>query len=280
MQNIKLSVVAGIYFPPEICFRRFLDSCLKQKMDNVEFVFLLDSPEDSKTREILEEYKQQFDNNKNTFKIIENEKNLGVVETYQKGCKLSSSDTILIMDSDDFFDDDLILQMYRYFVSKELDFLAPRILIGYIGELDVFYALNNNDDPDDTCIMFKKGLLDKFTAFTKNINHMPMKTIFCSGYKADILPLRCGTFYYYTVTKQSATSGFILQQNNIPEPKGHEIYRQIVIKSIETQLGAAIGQKISFDDYTIDELKNMAKRVLDLDNFSENDFTYNELNGI
>ena len=59
----KLSIIAGIYFPPEICFRRFLDACLDQDLDNIEFVFLLDSPEDIKSRDILNEYKLLFDNN-------------------------------------------------------------------------------------------------------------------------------------------------------------------------------------------------------------------------
>ena len=55
MQDKKLSVIAGIYFPPEDCFRRFLDACLDQTLDDVEFIFLLDSPEDIKSRNILKQ---------------------------------------------------------------------------------------------------------------------------------------------------------------------------------------------------------------------------------
>ena len=194
--SYKLSVIAGIYFPLEICLRRFLDACINQKLDNVEFIFLLDSPKDEKSRHILDEYKKLFSKNKNTFIIVENEKNLGVVDTYIKGCDLSQSENILIVDSDDFFDDDLILNMYNYFIEKDLDFLGPRILMSYIGELDVFYALNSNDDPNDTGIMFKKKILNNYSDFRKYINYTPITTIAKTNYKTEILPLDFGSFCY------------------------------------------------------------------------------------
>ena len=277
----KLSIIAGIYFPPEICFRRFLDACLDQDLDNIEFVFLLDSPEDIKSRDILNEYKLLFDNNKNNFTLIENEKNLGVIDTYIKGCQLAQSDTILIVDSDDFFDDNWISQMYNYFIDNNLDFLGPRILMSYVGELDMFYALNNNDDPDDTGIMFKKKILDEYLTFRDYINYMSIKVISKSSYKTDILPLSCCSFYYYTITNRSATSSFILQDNGeIPKSKDYDYYKQGVINFIETFFSNTTKQKIKFEDYSLEELKNMAKKYLDLDNLLENNLSYEDLKGI
>lgn len=281
MQNKKLSIVAGIYFPPEICFRSFLDSCLDQTINDVEFIFLLDSPEDIKSRKILAEYKSLLDGNKNDFIIIENEKNLGVIDTYLKGCELANSDCVLIVDSDDLFDDDLIEQMYNYFIKNELDFLAPRILMSYIGELDIFYALNNNDDPDDTCIMFKKDILKEYECFRKYINYASIQTIMESDYKVDILPLEYETFYFYTITNRSATSSFILQDNGeVPKSKDYDFYKEGVINFIETFFSNATGKKIKFEDYSLDELKEMAKNYLDLDNLLENNLSYEDLKGI
>lgn len=279
MQNKKLSVIAGIYFPPEDCFRRFLDACLNQTINNVEYIFLLDSPEDKKSREILSEYKHLFD--KNNFIIIENEKNLGVVDTYLKGCELSHSENILIVDSDDFFDNDWILQMYNYFVKNNLDFLGPRILMSYVGELDIFYALNNNDDPDDTGIIFKKKILNEYPEFKNYINYTLITDIPKDRYKVDVLPLEIGSFYYYTITNRSATSSFILQDNGeIPKSKDYDSYKQGVINFIEIFLSNATKQTIKFKDYTLEELKNIAKKYLDLDNILNNDLSYEDLKGI
>lgn len=281
MNKVKLSIIAGIYFPPEICFRRFLDACLNQTIDNVEFIFLLDSPEDQKSREILKEYASLFDNNKNQFVIIENEKNLGVIDTYLKGCNLSKSENILIIDSDDFFDNDWVFQMYDYFTVNDLDFLGPKILMSYVGELDVFYALNNNDDPDDTGIMFKKKILDEYLTFRDYINYMSIKVISKSSYKTDILPLSCCSFYYYTITNRSATSSFILQDNGeIPKSKDYDYYKQGVINFIETFFTNKTKQEIKFEDYSLEELKDMAKKHLDLDNLLENNLSYEDLKGI
>lgn len=281
MQNKKLSIIAGIYFPPEDCFRRFLDACLDQTINNVEFIFLLDSPEDKKSREILSEYNQLLNNNKNDFSIIENEKNLGVVDTYLKGCELSQSENILIVDSDDFFDNDWILQMYNYFIENNLDFLGPKILMSYIGELDIFYALNNNDDPDDTGIMFKKKILNEYPEFKNYINYTLITEIPKDRYKVDVLPLEIGSFYYYTITNRSATSSFILQDNGeIPKSKDYDSYRQGVINFIEIFLSNATKQSIKFEDYTLDELKDIAKKYLDLDNILNNDLSYEDLKGI
>ena len=281
MQDKKLSVIAGIYFPPIDCFRRFLDACLDQTLNDIEFIFLLDSPEDTKSRSILDEYKDRINTNKNAFVIIENEKNLGVVDTYLKGCKLSNSDNILIVDSDDFFDNDLIENMYNYFINNELDFLAPRILMSYVGELDVFYALNNNDDPTDTGIMFRKKILDEYEEFRKYINYTLIDTIKKTTYKVEVLPLDLGCFYYYTITNRSATSSFILQDNGeVPKSKDYEYYKDGVIRFIETFLSNTTNKQINFEDYTLDELKDVAKKYLDLDNLLENNLSYKDLKEI
>ena len=240
----KLSIVAGIYFPLEICFRRFLDACLNQTKKDVEFIFLLDSPEDSQSRNILEEYKDLLDDR---FVIVENEKNLGVVDTYLKGCELSKSDYVMIVDSDDFFDNDLIEKMYDYFIEHGLDFLGPRILMSYLGELDIFYALNNNDDADDTGIMFRKKILDEYEDFRKHINYTLIETIMKTDYKVDVLPLDAGSFYYYTITNRSATSSFILQDNGeIPKSKDYNYYKSGVIRFIETFLSNTMNKEIKF----------------------------------
>lgn len=272
--SYKLSVVAGIYFPLEICFKKFLDSCLNQEIDNTEFIFLLDHPGDKLSRQILAEYKERLDNNKNSFVIIENEKNLGVVDTYLKGCSLANSDIIMIVDSDDFFDSDLLSKMYDYFIINNKAFLRPAILAGYLGELD---ALCFAYHPGDTGIMFKKEILnqDKYSDFRKHINDIAIPNM----YKEEDarLPLEFGSFYYYTITNASATSSFILQNSrDIPKSKDYNLYKEGVIKSIKNYFNK-ITNEIDLEKYSLEELRELVKNYVDFDNFLENDFSYEEL---
>ncbi|MBR2247626.1 MAG: glycosyltransferase [Bacilli bacterium] len=271
----KLSVIAGIYFPPEVCFRKFLDSCLNQDMYNIEFIFLLDHPEDKNSRKVLDEYKIQLDNNKNTFVVIENEKNLGVIDTYLKGCDLANSDTLMIVDSDDFFDLDLLSKMYNYFINKNLVFLRPTILAGYLGKLDM---LCFSYHPGDTGIMFKKEILnlDEYSDFKNHINDIAIPYMYED--KDVCLPLEFGSFYYYTITDRSATSSFILQNNkDIPKPKDYDLHKQNVINSIKDYFSEVINYEINPEDYSLEELEDLIKQHLDLDNFLPNNLSYKEL---
>lgn len=102
-----------------------------------------------------------------------------------------------------------------------------------------------------------------------------------TNYKVDVLPLDIGSFYYYTITNRSATSSFILQDNGeIPKSKDYEYYKDGVIRFIETFLSNTTNQKIKFEDYTLDELKEIAKKYLDVDNLLENNLSYKELKEI
>ena len=136
-------------------------------------------------------------------------------------------------------------------------------------------------DADDTGIMFRKKILDEYEDFRKHINYTLIETIMKTDYKVDVLPLDAGSFYYYTITNRSATSSFILQDNgDIPKSKDYEYYKDGVIRFIEIFLSNTINKKIKFEDYTLDELKEMAKKYLDVDNFLENNLTYEELEDI
>lgn len=271
----KLSVIAGIYFPPEVCFRSFLDSCLNQDMNNIEFIFILDHPNDVLSRQILNEYKSQLDNNKNRFVIVENSENLGVINTYLKGCDLSNSDILIIVDSDDFFDPDLLSTMYTYFVTNNLVFLRPTILAAYLGELDLLCFSHH---PGDTGIMFKKETLNskEYLEFKKHINDVAILDMYPD--KDTILPLEFGSFYYYTITNRSATSSFVLQDDlDIPKSKDYDWHKQGVIDSIKDYLSNVTSSKVNFEEYSLEELKDLAKKYLDFDNFLENTFSYSEL---
>ena len=129
--------------------------------------------------------------------------------------------------------------------------------------------------------MFRKQILDEYEDFRKYINYTQITKIMETNYKVGVLPLDYGSFYFYTITNRSATSSFILQDNgDIPKSKDYEQYKQGVINFIEIFLSNATKQKIKFEDYTLDELKEIAKKYLDLDNLLNNNLSYEDLKEI
>lgn len=276
--SYKISIVAGIYFTPELSFKRFLDACLDQTLDNLEFIFLLDSPNDVKSRQILREYEDKFNNNKNNFIIIENDKNLGVVNTYNKGINLSNGDYIVIVDTDDFFDNNWLECMYNYMIShKDIEILAPRIIIGYLGKFDILYSILGNDNPDDTGLMFTKETLNKYKdKFQVNI------TSYQGFYaKAEKLPLSYGSFYYYVRTNENATSSNkFLDNYNKEKNVEFDLYSKIVKNEIKEALKDFTSLNININSCSKEQLIKIAKPYSNLDNSGFNDFSYEELKKI
>lgn len=263
-KTMKVSVVAGIYFPPEINLRRFLDACLAQTLDEVEFILLLDGPNDTRSRQIISEYKEKFDINKNKFILIENEQNLGIEGVCKKGITLSKGEYIIVVDSDDFFDDNWTECMYNYINShKNIEILAPRILVGYLGEPDVLYSLLGNDDPSDTGLMFKKEILDKYNDFVLNLTTVGQLEEFA---KVEVLPLLAGSFYYYIRTNENSTSiTRVLEGKEEERSIDFKLCENITKTEIKNALEKLIKKEIDINSYSKSQLIELAMPYCNLD---------------
>ena len=124
---MKLSIIT-------ICFNSFstieatIKSVLSQNYDNLEYI-IIDGNSTDNTLEIIHKYRNRIS------KII-SEKDNGIYDAMNKGVCLASGDVIGILNSDDFYEDNNVLQdvMTCFETDPELS-----ILYG-----DLVYVKNNN----------------------------------------------------------------------------------------------------------------------------------------
>ena len=164
--NVKISVITGIYHPNEHLFRKFLHSCLNQTLEGIQFVMLFDDPEDIESRKIVEEYKEEMDNNKNTFTIIENTKNLGIYATQIKGIKNAVGEYIVFFDNDDFFDYEYLEVMYKYAKEFDANVIKGYVLTHYFGDIDLNFTFICKHEKifneDDWLYMYKRDFFIEY----------------------------------------------------------------------------------------------------------------------
>lgn len=275
--NVKISVITGIYHPNEHLFRKFLHSCLNQTLEGVQFVMLFDDPEDIESRKIVEEYKKEMDNNKNTFTIIENEKNLGIFLTQTEGVKNATGEYIVFFDNDDFFDSEYLEVMYKYAKEFDANVIKGYVLTHYFGDIDLNFTFICKHEKifneDDWLYMYKRNF------FIKYFNYSSMYTsdtaldrkIDGKWIEKEIIlqiPFYEGVFYHYI--RHCDNTSFIPSTESEVNTEDNEdqerIYRRFAY-DVEEVFGKvdnvkeAIQNKLKLDtkpnNYNFDQLKGL-----------------------
>ena len=275
--NVKISVITGIYHPNEHLFRKFLHSCLNQTLEGIQFVMLFDDPEDIESRKIVEEYKEEMDNNKNTFTIIENERNLGIFLTQTEGVKNATGEYIVFFDNDDFFDSEYLEVMYKYAKEFDANVIKGYVLTHYFGDIDLNFTFICKHEKifneDDWLYMYKKNF------FIKYFNYSSMYTsdtaldrkIDGKWIEKEIIlqiPFYEGVFYHYI--RHCDNTSFIPSTESEVNTEDNEdqerIYRRFAY-DVEEVFGKvdnvkkAIQNKLKLDtkpnNYNFDQLKGL-----------------------
>lgn len=275
--NVKISVITGIYHPNEHLFRKFLHSCLNQTLEGIQFVMLFDDPEDIESRKIVEEYKEEMDNNKNTFTIIENERNLGIFLTQAEGVKNATGEYIVFFDNDDFFDSEYLEVMYKYAKEFDANVIKGYVLTHYFGDIDLNFTFICKHEKifneDDWLYMYKRNF------FIKYFNYSSMYTsdtaldrkIDGKWIEKEIIlqiPFYEGVFYHYV--RHCDNTSFIPSTESEVNTEDNEdqerIYRRFAY-DVEEVFGKvdnvkeAIQNKLKLDtkpnNYNFDQLKGL-----------------------
>lgn len=128
---MRLSIVT-ITFNAEKSISRTMDSVLLQTVPVYEYI-LIDGASTDKTNEIIESYRDKFENKKIQFIHI-SEKDEGISDAFNKGISIATGDLIGIINSDD----ELMLETVN--ILKE----------NYSTKIDVFYGnclwIDNEND--------------------------------------------------------------------------------------------------------------------------------------
>ena len=101
--NVPLVSVVLATYNGEKFLAEQLSSLLQQSYERLEIIAVDDCSTDN-TVQILQEHAVRFLN----MKVFVNEKNLGFIKNFEKGCTLTTGDLIAFCDQDDYWDKDKI----------------------------------------------------------------------------------------------------------------------------------------------------------------------------
>ena len=135
MDEIKVSVIVPIY-GVEKYIERCIRSLFGQTMtDGVEFIFVNDCTKDGSI-ELLSDLICEYPQLNSQVKVINHPRNRGLAAARQTGMDAARGDYILHLDSDDYFELDMLEVMYEAAFAKEADVVVS----------DFFLSLKKGDE--------------------------------------------------------------------------------------------------------------------------------------
>lgn len=141
MSEIKVSVIIPVY-NAEKYLKDCLDSVLNQSLKEIEIICVDDGSTDS-SLEILREYKQ-----KDNRVIVLQQENAGAGIARNKGLKIANGEYLSFLDSDDFFDNQMLKKSYCEAVKYNAEIVMFRHN-RYDEGNDKFYSLPHMMNPNN-----------------------------------------------------------------------------------------------------------------------------------
>lgn len=214
---MKVSIITGTYNPGYL-IHKFIESILKQTLSDLELIIIDDYSIDG-TREVLKEYA----NKDKRIKLVFNEKNLGISETYNKGLKIAKGEYVSLVDSDDFLDLDFYEKMYNFSIKNNLDLCLGYSITHFSGNVDYLpaYIFGNVNDGLWAQLFKRKTLVDNNIGY-KNVLFEDVQITndvkAVKDAKVMKLPLEDATFYHYIRHNNNTSSKYITDKDNIEKP--------------------------------------------------------------
>ena len=124
MNNELVSIIMSVYNEEENWLKKAIESILNQTYKNIEFIIILDNPDNTKLEKIILDY-LRIDNRIIFFK---NKRNMGLVYSLNRGIQQSQGKYIARMDADDISELDRIEIQKNFLENKNLDFVGSNII--------------------------------------------------------------------------------------------------------------------------------------------------------
>ena len=154
------------FYNSEQYLARCLNSVLRQSYSNYEIILLNDGSNDN-SREIAYEYKKES----SKIRYYENSTNKGVAASRNKLVKLVKGDYFIFIDSDDYINQDLLLNLNEFLCKNKVDILRFQ---------GVFYGKNGEIIPKYVCDYFDIGTgKEVLKFFIKNHFKTGMLWLYC-----------------------------------------------------------------------------------------------------
>ena len=120
MEN-KISVIMSIYKEPKEQLKTSIESILNQTYSNIEYIIILDNPEEEWRKEFVESYHDD------RIKFFVNEKNIGLTKSLNKAISYATGDYIARMDADDISLENRFEKQIEFIKNNNLDLCGSNI---------------------------------------------------------------------------------------------------------------------------------------------------------
>lgn len=130
-----ISVIMSTYNEKAEWIRKSVESILNQTYSNIEFVIVLDNPNNEMIQEVLREY-EALDTR---VRLVYNENNIGLVKSLNKALRVAKGSLIARMDADDISYPCRLETEYKALKDRNADFV-----MGTVDYLDEYERVDTN----------------------------------------------------------------------------------------------------------------------------------------
>ena len=121
--NDLISIIMSAYREPLVWIRQAVDSVLNQTYKNIEFIIVVDDPDNTE----LIDYVTKREEQDPRITIHINEKNIGLAASLNRAIGLAKGEYIARMDADDISERDRLACQMKYLISHNLDLIGCNI---------------------------------------------------------------------------------------------------------------------------------------------------------
>ncbi len=134
-----ISVIMSVYSEEEEWMYQSIESILAQTYTDFEFIIINDNPSRELNRLVLDCYSKQDDR----ILIINNEENIGLTKSLNKGLSVARGEYIARMDADDISAKDRFEKQIRFFESHP-DYIVCGSNIQKFGDVDTYVRFSDD----------------------------------------------------------------------------------------------------------------------------------------
>lgn len=169
--NAKIALIIPFYNVEKFIFK-CATSLFSQTFEDLEFIFINDASTD-RSISILQHTINQFHNRRDHVKIFHNNINIGAALSRNIGIQNTFSEYILMIDSDDFIDSDLLTELYLKAKLTKADIVVSDIIFEYYNSSSILIDEVSFDKNENI-----KGLLSDSKISASLCNKLIKRSLF------------------------------------------------------------------------------------------------------
>ena len=155
---VKISVLMSVYKERDEWLCAAIDSILAQTFSDFEFIIVNDNPQDERLKHFLSDYAQKD----SRIRIIENERNMGLVYSLNHGLQYVSGEYVARMDADDISHPDRFQKQFEYIQKEKCDLVSA-----YAIQIDE----HNTQISSDTALHLSVECVKESLKYTNILSH-------------------------------------------------------------------------------------------------------------